>query len=104
MRQLDVALSAGALSDLQQIAFYVYERSGNVVVARAYDARIPDVCARIGDAPQGGRPREDLGPGVRSWSFERRATILYRVTADRVVVLRIVHRGRPIMSKMVRDD
>lgn len=96
MKSLEVRLTDEALLDLLEIGSYIDERTSNTAMARAYTARIRDTCQRIGDAPEGGRLREDAGPGVRGWTFERRALILYRVTGARVNVLRILHGGRQL--------
>ena len=94
MKRLEVILNPTAVNDLFEIGSRVYRLTGNSALARAYTARIRATCERIGDVPLGGRTRDELGIGVRSWAFERRAVILYRVISRHVVVLRIAHRGR----------
>ncbi|WP_439546666.1 type II toxin-antitoxin system RelE/ParE family toxin [Sandarakinorhabdus sp.] len=88
-----VALSGLAQADLQRIGDWIAENAG-VVTALAYLDRIEAACANLADFPHRGTPRPDLGPGVRTVSFEGRATIVYRVEADSVLVLGIFHAGR----------
>jgi len=40
--------------------------------------------------------RDDLRPGLRILGFERRAVIALQVTADRVMILRILYGGRDL--------
>jgi toxin ParE1/3/4 len=90
---MQVELSALALADIDRIADWVAENAG-VDVALAYITRIEAACAGLADFPLRGTPRDDLGTGVRSISFEGRATIVYRVESVRVLVLGIFHAGR----------
>lgn len=96
MKRLEVRISATATSDLDAIGLHVFKRTLNAGLARAYTGRIRNACERIGDAPYGGAPRDDIGAGIRSWAFERRAVILYRVTSKGVSVVRVIHRGRQV--------
>lgn len=50
-------------------------------------------CRKIGDAPNGGRPRDDLEPGLRTVPFERTAIVAYRVT-DNVEITNVFYGGR----------
>jgi len=68
--------------------------SGSPVVARRYVERIRARCRLIPTLPYGGRPRDDLTPGLRSVAFERRAVIIYRVVGKAVEVTNIFHGGR----------
>ncbi len=44
--------------------------------------------------PNRGAPRDNLLPGLRTLSFERRALVVYRVENDTVSILRVFYRGR----------
>jgi toxin ParE1/3/4 len=61
-----------------------------------YVGRIRESCKRIGDAPWAGKPRDDLWPGLRTSSFERRATIAYVIEQDRVRIARTFWGGRDV--------
>jgi toxin ParE1/3/4 len=56
----------------------VLDLSRNQDVAEGFVRRITDRCARIGGVPHGGRPRDDLAPGLRTVPFERAAVIACR--------------------------
>jgi toxin ParE1/3/4 len=88
-----IRFAAAALADLQSIFPYVAEAAGNEV-AEAYQQRLRTACLALADYPDRGSPRADLVAGLRTVSFERRAVIAYRVEADSVRILRVLHRGR----------
>ena len=88
-----VELSRPALADLERIGDWVAANAG-AQVALAYLDRIEAACAGLAEFPQRGTPRDDLGPAVRTISFEGRATIAYRAEADAVLILGIFHAGR----------
>jgi toxin ParE1/3/4 len=68
-----------ALADLEDIFRAVLRVSASPVVAERYVARIRERCRRVAVIPFGGRPREDLAPGLRTVPFERRIVIVYRL-------------------------
>lgn len=88
-----VELSRLALADLERIGDWV-AANADVAVALAYLDRIEMACAGLAEFPMRGTPRDDLGPLVRTISFEGRATIAYRVEADAVLILGIFDTGR----------
>ena len=46
--------------------------------------------------PERGTRRDDLGSGLRTVGFERRATIVFRVEKDAVDIVRILYGGRDL--------
>ena len=62
--------------------------------AEGFVRRIVERCERIGDAPHGGRPRDDLEPGLRTVPFERSAVIAYKAEPGRVLVTNVFYGGR----------
>lgn len=62
--------------------------------ARNYVGRIEAACRRLADFPGRGTPHQELGAEIRSMSFERRATICYRLAEKAVEILHVLHRGR----------
>lgn len=94
MHPLEVTYRPQALADLEDIFHAVLSASRNVAIAQAYVQRIRERCRRIGDAPRGGRPRDDLLPGLRTVPFEHAAVIAYRVEDDRVRITNIFYGGR----------
>jgi len=94
MRHLRVTYRRSALIDLQNIYNSVFEISQNHLTARRYVERIENRCDRIGFAPRGGRPRNDLETGLRTVPFERSALIAYKVDDNRVDITNIFYGGR----------
>lgn len=90
-----VVLASDALNDLRSLYDHIAEAAGTGV-ADAYDARLRKTCVRLADFPRRGTPRDDLGEGVRTVPFERRAVIAYRVEGATVRILRVLHRGRDL--------
>ena len=52
--------------------------------------------------PRGGRPRDDLEPGLRTVPFERSAVIAYRVESDSVLILNVFY-GRRDYEALYRE-
>ena len=90
-----VAFAQQALDDLFSIYLYVAEAAG-LEVADAYDRRLRAACTRLAGFPNRGTPRDDLGPGVRTIAFERRAVIVYLPEGESARILRVQHRGREL--------
>src|SRR5436853_3090555 len=86
-RAIRVRFSRPAIADLKRIADWIAE-GADEDLAEAYVRRIEARCGQLSHFPRRGRPRDELGAGLRSIVFERRATILYKIEADEVVVLR----------------
>jgi toxin ParE1/3/4 len=72
-------------------------------IARAYTAAIAEKCETLADFPNRGTPRDDLRPGLRTIPFRRRATIVYAVMRDTVVIIGIVYAGRDLEA-MLREE
>ena len=94
MRRLDVVLRVSAWDDLDSLIRFIVANGASLHSARNYAARIRARCLAIGNAPHGGRARDDLEPGIRTVPFERSAVILYRVEMDRVEIVNIFYGGR----------
>jgi toxin ParE1/3/4 len=86
-----------ALEDRRSIFVYVAE-AADFETADKYDRRIEGACLRLGNFPGRGTPRDDLAPGLRTLSFERRAVIAYKVQAGDVQIVRILYGGRDLRS------
>lgn len=85
-----VEFSPAARADLLALYELIY-READAARAGAYLDRIERSCMTLGEFPMAGRAQ---GRGVRSLGFERRASIIYLPTPDRVLILRILHAGR----------
>ena len=96
MKRLPVVFGTTAQRDLDGVQRWIAEQSGSAEIAFGYGDRLVSRCERIGLAPRSGRSRDDLRRGARQVAFERSATIIYRVGADHVLILRILRRGRDV--------
>ena len=102
MRRASVTYRPGALLDLQRIYEAIADVSQNHAVAKHFVQRMMERCSKIGEAPFGGRPRDDLEPGLRTVPFERSAVITSRVT-DVVEITNIFYGGRDYEALYPRD-
>jgi toxin ParE1/3/4 len=64
MQRLRVEFRPSANVDIATIFEYIFEASRSSAIAGRFIRRIRDRCERIGDVPSGGRPRDDLAPGL----------------------------------------
>lgn len=74
-----ISLRPSAQEDLKQIYTYIAERSGDPARALNYIHRIRHSFKVLQTFPEGGRLRNDLRPGLRIFSFERRVVIAYLI-------------------------
>jgi toxin ParE1/3/4 len=102
MQRLEVFFRPEAIADLQDIYRVIYRVSQSDVTATRFVERIMARARRVGDAPRGGRPRDDLSPGLRTVPFERTAVIAYRV-GDVVEITNVFYGGRDYES-LYRDS
>ena len=70
MRRLGVRFRPEALADLEDVYRHVYRFSVSPTVANGLINRLRARCSRIGAAPHGGRPRDDLMTSLRTVPFE----------------------------------
>ena len=63
--------------------------------AERFIQKLETRCRKIAQAPFMGRTRDDLSPGLRSVVFGR-YVILYRASADEVLIVAIIHGARDI--------
>lgn len=96
-----------AEADLADIFHVVLHASQDQNVAESFIRRIIARGRRIGDAPHGGRPRDDLEPGLRTVPFEHSAVIAYRVEVELVTITNVFYGGRnfeALFQGARRDD
>jgi toxin ParE1/3/4 len=86
-----VVRSAVAERDLIEIWSYIAE-DNPTAADRLLDA-VDAACARLAENPQLSPVRRDLAPDVRYWVVGR-YLILYRMIADGIEVVRVVHGAR----------
>ena len=95
MRTYSVIISDPAEADLRAIYDYVAARGG-AEIALGFIERIEDYCLGFAHTPERGTRRDDLGPGLRTVGFRRRATILFEVRDHerQVVIHGVYYAGR----------
>jgi toxin ParE1/3/4 len=87
-----VILLERALADIEAIHDFIERDSP--ANARRFVQRVEAFCLSLGDFPERGTKREDLGAGIRVLGFKRRVTIIMAVSAETVEVLRVLYGGR----------
>jgi toxin ParE1/3/4 len=94
MRRMRVEFRPSADDDLIAIFDYVFDANRSAATARRFTRRIRERCHLIGNAPLGGRTRDDLFPGLRTVPFESSAVIAYLIEGDCVEIANIFYGGR----------
>ncbi|MDE2229108.1 MAG: type II toxin-antitoxin system RelE/ParE family toxin [Alphaproteobacteria bacterium] len=101
MKKFRVRLLAAAEADLFGLYRAIADEGGNER-AGAYIDRIEAACLALEIFPLRGRARDDIRPGLRTVGFERRATIVFRVTSAEVIIARIFCGGQDY-ERALRD-
>lgn len=92
---VSVDYSDRAKEQLLDLYRYVAAEAGPHV-ALSFVQRIEGQCARLDVFPLRGTPRDDLMPGLRTLSFERRVVIGYVVDGDAVWIVGVSYGGREL--------
>jgi plasmid stabilization system protein ParE len=95
VKRFVVELSERAERDFDDMDEYISTHAGERIAAQFIE-RILTRLSMLETAPERGTLREELGKGVRSFGVERRVTVLIKVEARRVVVLRVLYGGRSL--------
>lgn len=96
---MEVVRRASFIEDLIESYAYLAARSSSAA-NRLLDENEVTV-ARLTAFPRLGRLRPELGPGIRSFRLRGFAQILfYRQTANRIVLLRLLHGARRIRPEL----
>jgi toxin ParE1/3/4 len=103
MRRLEVIYGEDVSVSLENITHFILVNGGSIDTAERFVARIQARCERIGNVPFGGRPRDDLAPGLRTVPFEDRGVIAYIVRDDVVEIVDIFYGGRDY-EVLYRDE
>jgi toxin ParE1/3/4 len=104
VEQREVVFRSEAADDLSAIYLWVHEASGDPGTAQHFVGRIVAFCEKIGGMAHAGRPRDDLLPGLRSFPFEKRTVIMYRVAGKTVEITNVFHGGRDYEALYRRED
>lgn len=90
-----VLFSVAAERDMRDLLDYLAPRAG-VPVARAYVDRLIAFCASLATFPKRGKSRDDISVGLRLVGYRRKATIIFRVRDNVVIILRVYHGGKNV--------
>jgi toxin ParE1/3/4 len=94
---LTVSYSVESRAHLKRLEKYLSRRFYPANAER-FVRRLVLACEDLGAAPYRGAKHDDLGPGMRSLGFERRATIYFVVQEQRVVIVGVYYGGRSFGS------
>ncbi|MFZ4380960.1 MAG: type II toxin-antitoxin system RelE/ParE family toxin [Sandarakinorhabdus sp.] len=97
---MQVRLSAMARRQLAQMKDWIEDAADSETAGRFVD-EIVRAARALSDFPYRS-PRPELRPGLRSVSFRRNVTILYRVTDDTVVIVAVRYAGQD-WSRLLQD-
>jgi toxin ParE1/3/4 len=86
-------LSPRAEADLASISDHI--AADNPGAAVRFLEAVEQACARLGETTLTGRARPEIAPDARSWVVGR-YLLLYRVGADGIVLVRVVHGARDL--------
>jgi toxin ParE1/3/4 len=89
-------LTREAKQDIDALARYVTERSGQTV-AIAYVDRLQIFLGKLSIFPERGTERAEIRPGLRIIGFEGRLAIAFVVQGDEVRILRVLAGGRRLI-------
>ena len=93
MRRYEVSFRPRAEADLFDLYQYLARQAGRAIAGR-YVHRIEAACMALERLPERGTRRDDIRPGLRVMGFERRATIVFQIMGNEVVIVRIFYGGR----------
>lgn len=93
MKEHVVEFAPEALEDLRRLYDWIAD-AASPAVALTYLTRIETFCRGMAFSPDRGHRRDDIRPGLRIVGFERRITIAFTVSAERVIILRLFYGGR----------
>jgi toxin ParE1/3/4 len=99
----EIVFSPEARDDLDRLYDFIAHRAGSPT-AMAYTERIMSHCANFAIFPERGRWRDDVRPGLRIIGFERRVTIAFHVTRERVTIDRVFYGGQNWEKRLADND
>jgi toxin ParE1/3/4 len=99
VKRYRVVISELAARQLDELYDFIAEQA-HPDVALGYVERIEAFCRGLETFPERGTARPELRPGLRTMGFERRATIAFAVTGDRVVILQVLYGGQDVAGRL----
>lgn len=95
MKTHEVFFRPRARKDLISLYRYITKESSPRIAAN-YIGRIEKACLNLSSLPQRGTAVPSHIAGLRTMGFERRATILFCVGAEKVEILRVFYGGQDL--------
>lgn len=95
----EVVFRRRAEQRLSELAVYIANEAG-AEVAHGYLNRIYALCKALAEMPERGRLRDDIMPGLRTLTMERRVTVVYRVQRSRVEIVTVAYAGRDFVREL----
>jgi len=92
VKRRQVALAAKALEDLADIYDFVAVSSSRKIASN-FVGRIEDFCRALDYASERGSHHSHIREGLRSVGFDRRVTIIFQVTDQSVLIVRVFYAG-----------
>nr|WP_269456124.1 type II toxin-antitoxin system RelE/ParE family toxin [Rhizobium quercicola] len=92
---MTVRFTPEANADLTELFDYLAPRAGSAVALK-YVGDIHQHCLSFALFPACGFARNNVSPGLRIVGFRRRASIVFQVQDEQVIIIRIFHRGRDL--------
>jgi len=86
---------------LTELGLYIAGEAG-LAIANNYLDRIHAACVALAEFPERGRSRDDILPGLRTITMERRVTIAHRLRKTRVEIVTIAYAGRDFARELRR--
>ncbi|MCQ1569737.1 type II toxin-antitoxin system RelE/ParE family toxin [Neorhizobium galegae] len=90
-----VVFDPAADADLAELYDYIAPKAGRAI-ARRYINQLVGHCAAFETFPTRGTRHDELGSGIRIVGFKRKASIVFRIDADVVTIMRILNRGKSL--------
>lgn len=98
--RLEVRETAAAKQD--RLDTWLYIADDSVAAADTLMRNILAVSERVGEFPESGQRRADLGSEIRAVPLDN-YSIFYRLEQDAVYVLRILHAARDVSTDLFAD-
>lgn len=98
----EIVFAPEARDDILELYEYIAAQAGPGR-ARGYAERIVSYCRGFSTFPERGARRDDLRPGLRVVGFERRVTIAFHISPDKVTIDRILYAGRDLKAALIGD-
>ncbi|WP_438864858.1 type II toxin-antitoxin system RelE/ParE family toxin [Neptunicella sp.] len=95
-------ISTPAEQDLAKIANYTLEQWGNAQ-QQHYLSKLQQALWLLCSEPEVGNSRDDILPGVCVYTVGK-YRVLYRVTAQHLVILRVLHQSMLVQRHLPNDD